>query len=250
MTPTSTAILEHRAKAAELSGGTSGNAIYSLIERVIAARGLTGRILDYGAGVGQLTRRLLALGRFDSVSAADIMGVPGDLRGKVEWIEQDLNAALPGHDGLFDVVVAAEVIEHLENPRFMLREIFRILRPGGTAIVTTPNNESWRSLISLLARGHYMAFGDSGYPAHITALLRKDLTRIYREACFPDPDFHFTDYGGIPGSPLVTWQQISFGLLKGLRFSDNILAIATKPTPNGHGSSPVNGASGYTSGYK
>ena len=229
MTQSSTAILEHRAKAAELSGGTSGNAIYALIERVIAEHGLQGSILDYGAGVGQLTRRLLALQRFHSVGAADIMGVPSDLRGKAEWIEQDLNIPLPGHDNAFDVVVAAEVIEHLENPRFMMREIFRILRPGGTAIVTTPNNESWRSLIALLIRGHYVEFGEAGYPAHITALLRKDLGRIFQEAAFPAPGFRFTDSGGVPGNPGLRWQQISLGLLKGRRYSDNILAMAQKP---------------------
>jgi 2-polyprenyl-3-methyl-5-hydroxy-6-metoxy-1,4-benzoquinol methylase len=229
ISPTPTAILEHRAKAAELSKGTSGNAIYALIERVIVERGLRGRILDYGAGVGQFTRRLLALQRFDAVSATDIMRIPADLSGKVDWIEQDLNVPLPGRDDAFDVVVAPEVIEHLENPRFMIREIFRILRPGGTAIVTTPNNESWRSLIALLVRGHFTEFGESGYPAHITALLRKDFIRIFQEASFPAPDFYFTNSGGIPGHPVMKWQQVSFGLLKGRRYSDNILAIATKP---------------------
>lgn len=225
----SAAILEHRVKAAELSKGTSGDPIYAMIERVIAERRLAGRILDYGAGVGQLTRRLLQLNRFDAVAAADIMSAPADLAGKVEWLPQDLNVPLPGHDEAYDAVVAAEVIEHLENPRFMIREIFRILRPGGVAIVTTPNNESWRSLISLLFRGHYMAFGDLNYPAHITALLRLDLARIFREAGFSSPDFYYTDFGGLPGYPLITWQQASFGVLKGLRFSDNLLAIAAKP---------------------
>jgi 2-polyprenyl-3-methyl-5-hydroxy-6-metoxy-1,4-benzoquinol methylase len=227
---TSAAIREHRTKAAELSGGTSGNAIYAMIERVIAAEGLSGSILDYGAGVGQLTRRLLDLKRFDQVSATDIMVVPSELRGRVEWIEQDLNVPLPGHENCFDVVVAAEVIEHLENPRSMLREIYRILRPGGTAIVTTPNNESWRALIALLVRGHYMAFGDSNYPAHITALLRQDLTRIFQEAMFLTPEFHFTDSGGFPGKPALTWQHLSLGRLAGVRFSDNLLAIGRKPT--------------------
>lgn len=225
----SPAILEYRAKAAELSKGTSGNAIYGLIERVIAEHNLHGKILDYGAGVGQFTRRLLALQRFEHVSATDIMGVPGDLVGKVEWIEQDLNVPFPGHEETFDVVVAPEVIEHLENPRFMIREIYRVLRPGGSAIVTTPNNESWRSLIALLFRGHFTEFGASGYPAHITALLRKDFTRIFQEASFPAPEFHFTNSGGVPGKPVVKWQQISFGLLEGVRYSDNILAIAKKP---------------------
>lgn len=229
MSQTSSAILEHRAKAAELSKGTSGNAIYALIERMIAERNLRGRILDYGAGVGQFTRRLLALQRFDTVSATDIMRAPADLSGQVDWIEQDLNVPLPGRDDTFDVVVAPEVIEHLENPRFMVREIFRILRPGGTAIITTPNNESWRALIALLMRGHFMAFSDSCYPAHITALLRKDFTRIFQEASFLAPSFYFTNYGGLPGHPDVRWQQISLGLLTGMRYSDNVLAIAKKP---------------------
>jgi 2-polyprenyl-3-methyl-5-hydroxy-6-metoxy-1,4-benzoquinol methylase len=229
MSPTSTAIREHRAKAAELSGGTSSNAVYALIERVLAEKGLAGKILDYGAGVGQLTRRLMDLQRFDSVSATDIMRVPSDLSGKVEWIDQDLNAPLADHADAFDVVVAAEVIEHLENPRFMIREIFRILRPGGTAIVTTPNNETWRSLIALLVRGHFVYFGDSDYPAHITALLRKDFIRIFQEALFAAPEFYFSNSGGIPGKPLTSWQQVSFGALGGLRYSDNILALARKP---------------------
>jgi 2-polyprenyl-3-methyl-5-hydroxy-6-metoxy-1,4-benzoquinol methylase len=162
------------------------------------------------------------------VSATDIMSAPRDLSGQVEWIEQDLNAPLPGRDGTFDVVVAPEVIEHLENPRFMLREIFRLLRPGGTAIVTTPNNESWRSLIALVVRGHFTEFGESGYPAHITALLRKDFTRIFQEAAFPAPEFYYTNSGGLPGYPAVSWQQLSFGALQGRRYSDNILAIARK----------------------
>jgi 2-polyprenyl-3-methyl-5-hydroxy-6-metoxy-1,4-benzoquinol methylase len=237
MSQTFTDILQHRAKAAELSGGTSTDVVYSMIERVILESGLGGRILDYGAGVGQLTRRLLALRRFERVAAADIMRAPGDLAGAVEWIEQDLNLPLPGHDGAFDVVVSAEVIEHLENPRFMMRELFRVLRPGGTAIVTTPNNESWRSVVALLVRGHFVFFSDSCYPAHITALLRKDFTRIFQEADFPAPQFHFSGHGGIPGKPVVSWQRISFGLLRGLRFSDILLAIAKKPAKAGVGAS-------------
>jgi 2-polyprenyl-3-methyl-5-hydroxy-6-metoxy-1,4-benzoquinol methylase len=220
-------LLAQRARAAEASRGISSNVIYAAIERVLEAKSLGGAVLDYGAGVGDLTRRLLALDRFASVSAADIMPAPAGLA-QVNWIEQDLNEPMRGYDGAFDVVIAAEVIEHLENPRFTVREIARLLRPGGTAVVTTPNNESWRSFVALAVRGHYAAFGELAYPAHITALLRKDLTRIFLESKLEAPEFYFTDDGGLPGKPGLKWQKITFGLLKGLRYSDNLIAVGKK----------------------
>lgn len=191
---------------------------------------LRGSVLDFGSGTGSLTRRLLQSGRFTSVAAADLMGKPSDLDA-VQWMRADLNEPLPTSNGAFDLVIAAEVIEHLENPRAMAREVFRLLRPGGTAIVSTPNNESWRSLISLLLRGHYVEFCDTSYPAHITALLRQDLEHIFAEAGFEPPQFRFSNCGGLPGRPATSWQQASGGLLKGLRFSDNIVAICHKPLP-------------------
>jgi len=222
-------VLQHRRDAAERSRGISSDPIYDCIRGVLAERDLHGTVLDYGAGVGHLTSRLLGLSRFSRVSAADILPAPPELVARVEWIEQDLNAPISGHDAEFDVVIAAEVIEHLENPRAMLRDLFRLLRPGGTAIVSTPNNESWRSLLALLVRGHYVAFGDTSYPAHITALLHKDFVRIVQECRFNSPEFRYTDNGGIPLMPSVTWQSASFGLLRGRRFSDNVVVAATRP---------------------
>ena len=183
MTQTAAEIIAYREKEAELIGGTSSLQVYSMIERVVEAKDLRGRVLDYGAGVGDLTRRLLAMDRFDSVSAADIMRAPADLA-RVNWIEQDLNEQIPDAEGEYDVVIAAEVIEHLENPRFTVRELYRLLRPGGTVLISTPNNESWRSILAMLVRGHYVAFSESCYPAHITALLGKNFTRICQEAKF------------------------------------------------------------------
>lgn len=215
-----------RARAAARSGGFSSASNYATVARVIASRDLKGAVLDYGAGIGNLTRQLIALRRFDLVSAADMMSKPGGLE-PVHWIEQDLNGPLTGHDSAFDVVIAAGVIEYLENPRFMMREIHRVLRPGGTAIVTTPNHESWRSLVSLLVRGRHAAFGPLTYPGMITALLRQDFMRIFEESGFSPPMFYFSNCGGIPGMPSLSWQKMSIGLLRGLRFSDDLLAVAS-----------------------
>jgi len=225
--PAPPALDDARRRAAEASGGTSNEAIYAAIFRALEEFRAEGPILDFGAGTGTLTRKLLAAARFESVTAADLMDRPTDL--SAAWIRADLNHPLPMPDSSFQTIVAAEVIEHLENPRAMARELFRLLTPGGLAVISTPNNESWRSLISLAVRGHYIAFLDGSYPAHITALVRQDLGRILTEAGFEVPAFRFTDCGGIPGKPTISWQKISAGGLRGLRFSDNLLAITRKP---------------------
>ena len=219
---------DHRLHAAEASGGISSDIIYNRIIEVIQVLDLHGRALDFGAGIGNLTRLLWELGRFEQIAGADILARPERLPPEIPWHCLDLNQGESVPPSSFDAVISAEVIEHLENPREVAREWYRILKPGGTLVMSTPNNESIRALVSLLMRGHYVAFDDSSYPAHITALLRKDLVRILTEAGFSQVRFEFTNTGGIPKMPLVSWQQISFGLLKGCRFSDNLIAIASK----------------------
>ena len=219
---------QQRLQAAEASGGISSAVIYNRIVEVVQEYDLRGRALDYGAGIGNLTRRLWALGRFEQIAGTDILPRPKDLPDAIAWHCLDLNHGDVVPSASFDAVIAAEVIEHLENPREVAREWYRILKPGGTLVLSTPNNESIRSLVALLIRGHFVAFDDSCYPAHITALLRKDLMRILSEAGFSGVRFQFTNFGGLPKMPAVSWQQVSFGLLVGCRFSDNVIATAVK----------------------
>jgi 2-polyprenyl-3-methyl-5-hydroxy-6-metoxy-1,4-benzoquinol methylase len=59
--------------------------------------------------------------------------------------------ALPVEDNIFDYVLCCEVIEHMElDPMFMISEINRVLKPGGTLILTTPNITSSRAIWKIL----------------------------------------------------------------------------------------------------
>jgi len=221
-----------RVAAARASLGTSGDPIYQMALRTIEGLGLGGHALDFGAGTGTLSRLLCERDAFHSVTAADLVSFPeAQAHSKLRWLHADLNRPLSCENSRFDVIAAIEVIEHLENPRAVVRECFRLLRPGGVLLLSTPNNESWRALIALAGRGHFVDFGDASYPAHITALVRRDLVRICREAGFETPRFVFSDHGTLPKLTRFTWQKLSRGRLRGLRYSNNLLCIARKPEP-------------------
>jgi SAM-dependent methyltransferase len=58
--------------------------------------------------------------------------------------------ALPWPDATFDVVIANQVFEHLKNIWLPLSEVYRVLRPGGTFVLSVPNLGSFHNRILLL----------------------------------------------------------------------------------------------------
>lgn len=207
-----------RVLAAEASRGISSGPSYLLARELLAACYPLGRTLEFGAGTGNFAKQLLADELVSAVTCADILPRPDDLSSRAEWIQADLNDKLDAPSGSFDTIISIEVIEHLENPRAVFREFHRLLRPGGSLVLTTPNQESLRSLTSLALGRHFAAFLGSSYPAHITALLEKDFERICAETGFGEPLFAYTNTGRIPKITRLRWP----GMFRGRLFSDNV----------------------------
>jgi SAM-dependent methyltransferase len=109
-----------------------------------------GKLLDAPAGHGALSASALALGF--SVTACDLSPEQFEVPG-LQCDKVDLHGQLPYADDEFDAVVCVEAIEHVENPFHLLRELRRVLRPGGRLILTTPNVLSLPSRLRVLFTG-------------------------------------------------------------------------------------------------
>lgn len=136
-----------------------------------------GALVDLGAGDGTLAERLQKEG-FD-VTAVDAM--VDDFRpAGIDVKSANLDEGIPFGDGQFEVVVSTEVIEHLENPWFFMRELYRVTEPGGVVIISTPNlsNVYVRAWYSLT--GRLYNFLDSAYQniGHITPIYLWNLERM------------------------------------------------------------------------
>lgn len=69
-------------------------------------------------------------------------------------------AALPFDSESFDFVLCIEVLEHLFRPDLAASEIARVLRPGGTVLITVPNVAYWRRRADMAVLGRWVAGGD------------------------------------------------------------------------------------------
>ena len=136
-----------------------------------------GPLLDVGAGDGTLAGRLRHEG-FD-VRAVDLTAKDFK-QNDIDITVADLNRGIPFSDAEFAVVIATEVIEHLENPWFFIRELYRITRPGGVVVVSTPNlanvfTRGWYALTGRLYNFLEAAYRDIG---HITPVYLWSLERM------------------------------------------------------------------------
>lgn len=122
------------------------------------------KILDLGAGEGYLTQALYNEMTKANLNPSDNALYACDKQPEcykfdaVKCDAGDFDARLPYPDKSFDIVCFVEVIEHLENQFACLREIHRILKPGGTLYITTPNILNMNSRIRFFTAGLFFQF--------------------------------------------------------------------------------------------
>jgi len=114
------------------------------------------RLLDIGCGDGTLG--YFAKNKYKEVYGVDISEEALKIAEKRGIIVEKVNLneeKLPFENEYFDAVTCLDVIEHVFEPRDLIKEINRVLKRGGILIISTPNIRHWRHLFSLIVKGRF-----------------------------------------------------------------------------------------------
>lgn len=118
-------------------------AILSLLERNEAAC-----VLDLGCGDG---RRLARNIRTRTGTPFPIWGVDLNATSSHDLcvLRHNLETSLPFRSDTFNAVIASQIIEHVQHTDQLIREAYRVTKPGGYAIFSTPNLAAWHNVLYL-----------------------------------------------------------------------------------------------------
>ncbi len=151
-------------------------AAYAAAARLLPERG---RVLDLGCGVGH---------SFALLAPRETVGVDrhaASLAGQArETVAADMRA-LPFAGASFASVLAVHSIEHVPDPERVLAEVVRVLEPGGTAMLVTPNRLTFARPDEIVDPYHFREYD----PAQLRALCAPHFARVRIRGLFGSPRY-------------------------------------------------------------
>jgi SAM-dependent methyltransferase len=145
----------------------------------------TGTVLDVGCATGEVGAALKAQGRAREVVGLELSpDAAAEARRRLDRvIEGDVEAiAVPYPDGYFDLLLYADVLEHLRNPWALAARHRRLLRPGGRVVASLPNIGHYSTLLMLLRQ--QWRYQDRGImdSTHLRFFTRPGVLDLFRRA--------------------------------------------------------------------
>lgn len=177
-------------------------------------------LLDVGCGGGFLTNAL-ARENFKAIHGVDLspesvrVAKEHDQTGKVQYQAADA-FHLPYPDQSFDVLTAMDFLEHIEDPKAVIQEFSRVLRPGGIFIYHTFN----RNMIAWLIIIKFVEWLVKNTPKDMHVLRLFIKPKELREYCEMAQMTVEKEVGLRPMLSTITLRSLFTGIVpKGLRFT-------------------------------
>jgi 2-polyprenyl-3-methyl-5-hydroxy-6-metoxy-1,4-benzoquinol methylase len=145
------------------------------------------RVLDVGCATGYISAVLMRAGH--QVTGIELNSAMARIARNVgvDVLEHDLEERLPLETASVEAVHACEVVEHLFDTEGFLKELHRVLVPGGVLVLSTPNLNSLANRFRVVfgrSLPMWGAFPDDRHGGHIRVLNKGKATELLRRAGF------------------------------------------------------------------
>jgi len=194
---------------------------HHLIPALVRRLSPPGRVLDVGCDVGFAARDLVSHGFQVCGIDRNAATLAQAARYYQQTILADVEDEIPGLDGPFDVIIFADILEHLTDPRPVFDRFTRFLTPGGVVVVSVPNVAHWYMRFTLLL-GRF-DYADRGIldRTHLRFFTRRMARRFLEEAGFRIEAEDATPLplplvwsAATPGRPLFVVHRIGYWLAR------------------------------------
>lgn len=209
------------------------NRFFAALARRYGTQG--GRLLEVGSGLGHLAGQLEDT--FETYGIDLNHWAVKQSKAVVNTTRLETASAqdLPFADDSFNVVIIKHIVEHLPDPARAIREIGRVVAPGGILILATPN---LGSLLKPWKGARWIGYQD---PTHISLKPPEEWLSLIREAGFSFQRVFADGFWDVPYVPVIPKQiqKLFFGSLGGfqaittfvflpMRWGESIIVIAKK----------------------
>lgn len=152
------------------------------------------RILELGCAKGYTLLAAKEAGRAAEIVGIDILH-PESSHGLLDnYIQNESDSiSIDYPPEYFDVIICADVLEHLVNPWLAVKELFSYLKPGGVLIASLPNIRFYKSMSAILLGGDFR-YDDNGAiidKTHLRFFCKRNMRDLFTETGFLITGIHY-----------------------------------------------------------
>lgn len=181
-------------------------------------------VLDVGCGAGGTLLELKESGKARETVGVDIVDLKP--RGLDNFLHQNIeDTVLPYRNGYFDVIICADVLEHLYDPWGTVGKLAGYLKKGGILIASVPNIQEIRTLLTILLGGDFR-YADAGIldRTHLRFFCKKNIIGLIGQAGLEVKAIHYRK---------SNWKRlfldaITFGLIKDMLVGQYVMVAGKR----------------------